>query len=79
MILSVSIFRRGLCLTVHEQDFSRARLVYFQYARSFRGKLTFTLSFESTEQGGLQLRVFHDGKTQGWSLRGPVEHWESSY
>jgi hypothetical protein len=79
MYIALKIFGHGWSMQSHEYDSSRARLVYLQYARSRKGTLSFVISLESTECGGIQLRVFRNGKTQGWSLRGPVEHWESSY
>ncbi len=79
MFVQLSIFHRGWVFRYHEIDIVRDQMVYLQCARYRRGRLSFAVSLESTDSGGIQFRVSRHGKTQGWILRGPVEHWEVSY
>lgn len=76
MTIYFSIFGRGRLLTVHEFDMDRDCMVYFRLGKLRRGLVVRQISFEGTNDGGVMFRRTKDGRSQGWKLQGPVQHFD---
>lgn len=76
MTVHLSIFGRGRTLVINNFDACVSRQVYFAWMKQRRGIIKRVLAIEASDDGGIRFRRLKDGRTQGWRLRGPVEHFE---
>ncbi len=74
MIIHVSIFGRGRALMFHQADFTRNQMVYFSWTKLRHNVVRRHFSIHGLDDGGLEVTVMNERKTQGWRLRGPIEH-----
>lgn len=85
MTSSFTIAGRGWFLGLNFYDATTARQIYFAFKRMKGNAITHARTLEQSEDGGLVYTVNnYDGKTgrnrsQGWRLRGPIEHFEGTW
>ncbi len=76
MTFMIQAFGRGFALEFNSFDPVRLQKHYFRWTRLCRGIVVRQIAFASVEDGGLEFFVRTKARTQGWRLRGPVEHFE---
>jgi hypothetical protein len=76
LYFALDIFGRGFGVMFNTFDPAQSRKIVAAVLRMRHGVVTRRITLASCSDGGLEFTVQRGHRTQGWRLRGPVEHFE---